>query len=116
VDIEVSGGGLGVGLASLRSGGTDIACASRAIKDAERQRARAATGKETVESVIAHDALAVCVHKSNAIDELTLEQLARVYALGEPTGAVRDFLAWVASPAGQKVVSRAGYMAAGKRP
>lgn len=41
-----------------------------------------------------------------------------VYTLGEPSGATREYLEWVQSPAGQKVVEKSGYVpvsAAGRR-
>jgi phosphate transport system substrate-binding protein len=33
-----------------------------------------------------------------------------VYTLGEPQGAVKDYVAWILSDAGQKVVERSGYV------
>ncbi|MGQ9663265.1 MAG: substrate-binding domain-containing protein, partial [Kiritimatiellia bacterium] len=33
-----------------------------------------------------------------------------IYTLGEPQGAVKDYLNWILSPAGQKIVERAGYV------
>ena len=34
-----------------------------------------------------------------------------IYTLGEPSGAVREYLDWMRSPAGRKVVEQAGYVA-----
>ncbi len=84
LSIQVQGGGSGVGIATLLAGRADIACASRAIKDAERQRAKAATGRNPVEWIVAYDALSVCVHHTNPIGELTVEELARIYGSERP--------------------------------
>jgi phosphate transport system substrate-binding protein len=82
VEVEVSGGGSGVGLAALVRGTVDVANASRNIKPAEVEQARSNTGKAPVEFVVGFDALAVYVHKDNPLSEITLEQLADVYAEG----------------------------------
>ncbi len=82
VDIEVSGGGSGQGIAALIKGTVDIANCSRNMKPQEIEQARKNTGKEPKEFVVGHDALAVYVHKDNPIDEITFEQLANIYAEG----------------------------------
>jgi phosphate transport system substrate-binding protein len=82
VNIEVSGGGSGVGLAALERGAIDIATASRNIKSSEAELVLKNTGKEPVEFVIAFDALAIYVHKDNPIKEITFEQLAQIFAEG----------------------------------
>lgn len=80
VDVEVSGGGSGVGIAALIRGTVDVANASREMKPAELEQARANTGQDAKEFIVGYDALAVYVHKENPIAEVTLEQLARVFA------------------------------------
>jgi phosphate transport system substrate-binding protein len=87
VDIEVSGGGSGVGIAALERGAIDIATASRNIKKNEAEQVVANTGKEPVEFIVAYDALAVYVHKDNPMNEITIEQLALIY--GEGTKVTR---------------------------
>jgi phosphate transport system substrate-binding protein len=82
VEVEVSGGGSGVGLAALVKGTVDIANASRNIKDDEVQLAKQNTGKEPKEFVVGHDALAVYVNKNNPIEEITLDQLKQIFAEG----------------------------------
>jgi phosphate transport system substrate-binding protein len=37
-----------------------------------------------------------------------------IYTLGEPTGAIKDYLDWILSPAGQKVVLDMGYVPVSK--
>lgn len=79
IDIEVSGGGSGVGIAALERGAVDIATASRNIKVDEAKAVIENTGKEPVEFIIAFDALALYVNKNNPIDSITLPDLARIY-------------------------------------
>jgi phosphate transport system substrate-binding protein len=82
VDVEVSGGGSGVGIAALLRGTIEIANASRDMKPEEKAQAKKNTGKEPKEFVVGYDALAVYVHKDNPLDEISLEQLASIYAEG----------------------------------
>ena len=77
VEVEVSGGGSGVGIAALISGTVDIANSSRNLKPEEVEQAKKNTGKEPEGFMVGFDALAIYVHKDNPLDEITLEQLAR---------------------------------------
>jgi phosphate transport system substrate-binding protein len=80
--IQVSGGGSGVGIASLIDGVTDMANSSRKMKERELTRAEDRTGKRPREFEVALDALAVYVHKDNPIDAISIEQLAEIYGEG----------------------------------
>jgi phosphate transport system substrate-binding protein len=80
VEVEVSGGGSGVGLAALVKGAVDIANASRDIKPSEIEQAQKNTGKEPKAFTVGYDALAVYVHKDNPLNQITLEQLAAIFA------------------------------------
>jgi len=80
VDVEVSGGGSGVGIAALIRGTIDIANASRNMKPEEIAQAQKNTGKTPQEIVVGYDALAVYVHKDNPINEISTEQLAAIFA------------------------------------
>lgn len=82
VSVQVSGGGSGVGIASLISGVTDMANSSRKMKDKEIQRAKANTGKEPQEFIVGKDALAVYVHADNPLDSIAIDQLAEIYGDG----------------------------------
>lgn len=82
VDVEVSGGGSGVGIAALERGAIDIATASRDMKPDELEQARKNTGKVPKEFVVGYDALAVFVNSANGMDEVTEEQLAGIFAEG----------------------------------
>jgi phosphate transport system substrate-binding protein len=82
VSVEVSGGGSGVGIAAMIKGTIDIANSSRNLKPEEAGQARKNTGQEPREFVIGYDALAIYVHKDNPLNEITLDQIARIYAEG----------------------------------
>lgn len=79
VNIAVTGGGSGTGIASIVNGTVDIANASRAIKPEEIEAAHAG-GIEPIEFVVARDAIAIIVHPSNPVDTLTLQQLSDIYS------------------------------------
>lgn len=85
VSISVSGPGSGVGIAQLINGTADICQASRAMKDEEMEQARA-RGVEPYEIQVATDALAVVVHPSNPVSELTIAQLSGIY-----TGKIKNW-------------------------
>ncbi len=78
VQISVTGGGSGTGIAALINGTVDIANASRAMKAEEIQQAQD-QGFEPKEFVVARDAIAVIVNTENPISELTLEQISMIY-------------------------------------
>ena len=82
VEVEVSGGGSGVGIAALIKGAVDVANASRDIKPSEAQQAEKNTGQKPVGFTVGFDALAVYVHKDNPLEEISMEQLADLYAEG----------------------------------
>lgn len=78
VRISVTGGGSGTGITALINGTVDIANASRQIKTEELNAAIAA-GYDPQEFVIARDAIAIIVHPSNTVGQLTLEQLSMIF-------------------------------------
>lgn len=77
-EIVVTGGGTGVGLASLLENTTDIAMASRRVKFGEKMKF-AKVGFNMIEEVVAYDALAVVVNPENPVNELTREQLEGIF-------------------------------------
>lgn len=79
VQIAVTGGGSGTGIAALVNGTVDMANASRRIKDEERAQAEA-SGIEPLEHEVAGDAIAVVVHPSNPVDGLTIPQLSAIFS------------------------------------
>jgi phosphate transport system substrate-binding protein len=86
VQIQVTGGGSGVGLAALINGTTDIAESSRPMKDSEKTQLQQKRSVPVFELPVALDGLAVYLHERNPIRELTLEQLKKIY-----TGAVKNW-------------------------
>ena len=79
VQIAVTGGGSGTGIAALINGTADMANASREIKADERAQAEA-NGIEPVEHVVAGDAIAIVVHPSNPVQALSIPQLSDIYS------------------------------------
>jgi len=79
VQISVTGGGSGTGIAALLNDTVDLANASRQIKDEEVETARG-NGVEPIEFVVARDAIAVIVHPENPVNALTLEQISDIYS------------------------------------
>jgi phosphate transport system substrate-binding protein len=84
--VQVTGGGSGTGIAALINDTTEIAESSRPMKDSEKQQVKDKRGKEVLELPVAVDGLAVYVHESNPINELTLAQIKAIY-----TGAVKNW-------------------------
>ncbi len=82
--VQVTGGGSGVGIAALVNGTTDIANASRPIKKDEQAKVRDRYSVLPSETAVAQDGLAVYVHESSPIQQLTIEQLRSIY-LGDVT-------------------------------
>lgn len=82
VEIEVSGGGSGVGIAALTRGAIDIANASRNMKKSEIEAVQENTGTKPKEFVVGYDALAIFVHKDNPMDTITMDQIAEIYQEG----------------------------------
>jgi phosphate transport system substrate-binding protein len=78
VRLSVTGGGSGTGIAALINGTVDIANASRAIKDEEREKAQA-NGVDPIEFIVARDAIAIVVNPSNPVNQLSLPQLSAIY-------------------------------------
>jgi len=81
VSIEVSGGGSGIGIAALINGTAEIANSSRSMEPEEIAKAKAA-GHEPKELMVGYDGLAIYVHKSNPIEEITVEDLGELYREG----------------------------------
>ena len=77
--IQVSGGGSGVGIASLINGTCDLANASREMEPAELQKIKEKYKVDAKEHVVGFDALAVYVHKDNPLDTISIEELAEIY-------------------------------------
>jgi|LakMenEpi03Aug12_release.lakeMendotaPanAssembly.Ray.scaffolds.fasta_scaffold07691_17 phosphate transport system substrate-binding protein len=100
ISVEVLGGGSGVGISSLINGTCDIANSSRKLEKEEEEKATAKYGgKHPTEHLVGYDALAIYVHPSNPITDISVEQLSEIYKAGG------KFTKWseigVTMPAGQ---------------
>ncbi len=73
VTVNYSGTGSGAGVEAALSGACDIGLSSRRLKSSEKS-------KGAVAYVVALDAVAVVVHPSNPVRDLTVEQLAEIFA------------------------------------
>ncbi len=74
-----SGKGSGAGITAFINKQVDIAQSSRKIKDDEKSQATAG-GLDPFETHILDDALAMAVHPDNKVTQLTLEQVAKIFA------------------------------------
>ena len=75
--VSVSGGGSGLGIASLLNGNADIANSSRSIKDSELELFRK-KGIEVDSLAFAQDAIAFVVSDKLPIDSIDTETIARI--------------------------------------
>ena len=100
VNISVRGGGSGVGIAALIDGTCDIAMASRPMKTKELKSARG-KGINPLATVIAKDGIAIIVHPSNPLAEITLAQLKDIY-----TGKISNWKDVGGKPGKIVVISR----------
>ena len=79
VTVQVTGGGSGTGISALINGTTDICNSSRPIKQSEREKLKQRFSSLGVEIKSAKDGLAVYVHESNPVRELSIQQLKAIY-------------------------------------
>lgn len=83
--IAITGGGSGTGISSLINNKCDIAMSSRPMKEKEIALARE-RNIEPYEITIALDGLAVIVHPSNPVKNLTIEELGLIF-----TGKIKNW-------------------------
>lgn len=72
-DIQISGGGSGVGVTAVSSGTADIGMLSRELKPSEKE------GTAFKEYVIGRDGIAIIANPANTVTELTLAQVKDIY-------------------------------------
>lgn len=86
LSVLVAAHGTSTGFTSMAAAQADIWAASRRIKDSEvaSMASRADMTSAESEHIIAIDGLAILVHPSNPVNELTIETLAKIFA-GEIT-------------------------------
>jgi len=78
VFVAVTGGGSGVGIASLINKTCDVATASREMKPKEKEMAEE-RGVFPNEFTVAYDGVAVIVNKNNPVDKLTIEDFHKIF-------------------------------------
>lgn len=78
-EFQVTGGGSGTGIAALINGTTDICSSSRPIKKDEVAQLEKKFGYKGLEIRVAMDGLAIYVHKSNPIKQLTMAQIKDIF-------------------------------------
>lgn len=79
VVVAVTGGGSGTGIKALTDKTTDIADASRAMKDDEIALAKT-NGVDPVQTIVAFDGLSIYVNKDNPITQIDFDALKCIYA------------------------------------
>ena len=79
IQIQITGGGSGVGIAALINGTTDIAASSRPIKSSETEKLKARFATVGHAIPIARDGLSVYLNEKNPVKELTLAQIRDIY-------------------------------------
>jgi len=78
LEVSVTGGGSGTGIAAIINGTTDICASSRDMQKKEKDDA-ISKGKNPVEKTVAYDGIAVIVHPDNPVKELTMDQIKKIY-------------------------------------
>ncbi len=78
IQIAVTGGGSGTGIAALIDGTIDVANSSRPMSDGEIEQARG-NNIEPVPVRFAVDGLGVIVNENNPLDDLTVEQIGAIF-------------------------------------
>jgi len=78
INLAVTGGGSGTGIAALINGTCEIAESSRGLEAKEIDQARA-KGFAIREDIVALDGIVVVVHPSNPIERVTMEELRELF-------------------------------------
>lgn len=78
VNLGITGGGSGTGLAALLNHSCEIAMSSRSIEEKELKKAEE-SNIHPREFIVGLDGLMVIVHPSNPVDGLTLDQLRDIF-------------------------------------
>ena len=78
-NIQVTGGGSGVGISALINGATDIANASRKMKNTEKEKLKARYNSLGVEVACAKDGITIYLNSKNKVKELTIKQISEIF-------------------------------------
>jgi phosphate transport system substrate-binding protein len=81
VQVEVSGGGTATGFAALIQGSVQVANASRPMEPDESKLAGSQHPDLSPHAfLVGYDAVAVVVHRDNAVEQISVDQLRQIYA------------------------------------
>lgn len=80
IQVQVTGGGSGTGISALINGTTEIANASRPMKEEERRQMKEKYGTDVIEIPVAKDGIAIYVNESNPIAQITVTQVRDIYS------------------------------------
>jgi phosphate transport system substrate-binding protein len=86
VSVQVTGGGSGIGITALINGTTDIADASRPMKQSEIEKLKSRYNSLGVEIPCAKDGITIFLNEANSVKELTIKQLSDIY-----TGKIKNW-------------------------
>ena len=78
IDISVTGGGSGVGIASLINKEIDVANSSRKIEDSEISKAKE-NNIDVQQFILAIDGLSIIANPNNKIEKLSVDQISKIY-------------------------------------
>jgi phosphate transport system substrate-binding protein len=78
LNFHVSDAGTGKGIEALVAGKTDIAAVTRVLRSPEKKMFAARYHREPVMIPVALEGISVFLHPHNGVDELTIDQLARI--------------------------------------
>ena len=82
VIVDVAAHGSSTGFSALKTASADLAASSRPIKDSERVELKTLGDFKSpgAEQVIAIDGLAIILHPQNPLNQLSTDQLARIFS------------------------------------
>jgi phosphate transport system substrate-binding protein len=78
-EIQVTGGGSGVGITALINGTTDICNSSRPMKQTEIEKLKARYNTLGVQIPCAKDGITIFLNEGNKVQELSIKQLSGIY-------------------------------------
>jgi len=89
VTVEIQDPGSSAGIGAMINGQSDLCPASRTMKPAEYDKFADSQGKgfKPIELRVALDGIVIYVHKDNPLNQISLEQLARIFAENPASGS-----------------------------
>jgi phosphate transport system substrate-binding protein len=78
-NVQVTGGGSGVGISALINGATDICNSSRKMKSTEKDKLKQRYNTLGVEVACARDGITIYLNAANKVKELSIKQLSEIF-------------------------------------